>query len=73
MSETHVEVWDRIYFDEQGQPLRWMRSWNKGQSWKEIDCSIFPDGKPPFIRLQTDDAAWIEQRGWVPVAAARQP
>ena len=61
MSERMVEIWDRVFFDEQGRATRWLRSWNKGESWKEIDCSIYPDGRPPFIRMYEDKAAWIEQ------------
>ena len=66
--EGYVKVWDRIYFNENNEAVRWMRSWDKGESWHEVDCSIFPSGKPPFVRMGNYDAAWIEQRGWVPEA-----
>jgi hypothetical protein len=63
MSEM-VEMWDRGYFDEQGHATLWLRSWNKGESWREVDCSIFPDKKPPFVKVSSGNAAWIEQHGW---------
>ncbi|SRR6266446_1825565 len=62
----YVELWDRVYFDENSEAVRWERSLNKGESWKEVDCSIFPNGKPPFVKMRNDNAAWIEQRRWVP-------
>lgn len=66
-----VEVWDRIYFDEKGEATRWERSLNKGQSWLEIDCSIF-GGKPPFIKMNPDNSiGWIEQR--FPAREGRKP
>lgn len=62
----HVELWDRVFFDDKGEATRWLRSWNKGASWLEVDCSIFPNSRPPFLRLRSDGMAWIEQKGWVP-------
>ena len=67
--EGYVEVWDRVYFDENNEAVRWMRSWDKGESWREVDCSIYPDGKPPFIRLIHGNVAYIENHSWVPAAS----
>lgn len=52
-----IEVLDRIYFDAEGQPSRWSR-WMNGQ-WKDVDCSMFPGGRPPFVQMNPAPAHMV--------------
>lgn len=65
MSER-AEVWERIYLDSKGQPTRMIRSTDKGKTWEPVDCSAYPEGKPPFIFLHHigEIPEYMELRNW---------
>ena len=53
MSET-VEVLERVYFDRDGKPTKWVRSFDGGQSWEAMNCSAYPESRPPFLLISTE-------------------
>jgi hypothetical protein len=62
----HISVLEKVIFDN-GQPVKWLRSWDKGQSWQEVDCSMLPDGRPLFVILNpSPELAYVIEERWLP-------
>jgi hypothetical protein len=62
----YVSVLEKVLLDN-GQPVKWLRSWDEGKSWEEVDCSAFPEGRPPFIVInQLPDIDFVVERRYFP-------
>jgi len=58
----YVSVLEKVLLDN-GQPVKWLRSWDDGKTWEEVDCSAFPEGRPPFIVInQHPDIEFVIER-----------
>ena len=51
----HVTILEKVTFDADGART-WLRSLDDGKTWERIDCSMYPDGRPPFVLFNRIDS-----------------
>jgi hypothetical protein len=58
----HVSIFERFYFDEHGEAVKWERSYD-GKEWRTVD---YPGDEMPFVLLRPIPLpAFIETEQWV--------
>jgi hypothetical protein len=63
----YVSVLEKITFDADGKPEEWFWSRDDGKTWETIDCSMYPDGRPPFVIFnQSPKLAYMMQQHFEP-------
>jgi len=62
MPEGHISIYERVYFDADGEPVKWERSFDR-QHWEAVDWG----GKPPFVLIkQIALPGFVETETWEP-------
>ena len=44
----HITIYERVYFDKDGQPVKWLRSYDE-QNWTEVE---WLGDRLPFVLLK---------------------
>lgn len=62
MATDYITILEKITYEE-GKAVGWFRSFDEGKTWEQLDCSMYPGGRPPFIILNADaELAYICRR-----------
>lgn len=60
--DGHVSIYERIYFDEHGEPVKWETSLDR-KTWTQVK---WLGDKLPFLLLKTMPLpGWIEREEWI--------
>lgn len=69
--EDTITVLERVWFDKEGKPYLWDRSYDDGEIWEVVTS---PFAEIPFVLLkpESDDLQWIQMaRREIPRAVSR--